>query len=152
MKVESNGSPEKGRVTEYRKPNERVFKIIIPKTNQEDMEEVADEMTKRFGGVTIFPFTVGYWRDPTGKVIYDNNYLIESVRTVERGKDHIAVYNADWNFMRNLADKAGSIFDQQSVMIEQDIIKGAEFIKPDIWKYVQKVDLPEKRKRLEKVI
>lgn len=140
-------------MVEYRKPNERVFKIIIPKTDREDMEEVADKMTQRFGGVTIFPFTIGYWRDPTGKVIYDDNYLIQSVRTVERGQDHIAVYNADWGFMRDLADRAGSIFDQQSVMIEQDIIRGAEFIKPDIWKYVQKVDLPERGiKKLEKVM
>lgn len=139
-------------MVDYRKPNERVFKIIIPKTDREDMEEVADKMTQRFGGVTIFPFTIGYWRDPTGKVIYDDNYLIQSVRTVQRGQDHIAVYNADWGFMRDLADRAGSIFDQQSVMIEQDIIRGAEFIRPDVWKYVKPIDLPDKIKNLEKII
>jgi hypothetical protein len=137
----------------YRKPNERVFKIIIPKTgDREDMEDVADEMTKRFGGVTIFPFTIGYWRDPTGKVVYDDNYIIESVRTVREGEDHIATYNADWKFMHNLADIAGSKFNQQEVMIEQDIIRGAEFVKPDIWKYITKVDLPRQEKRLETVI
>lgn len=140
-------------MVEYRKPNERVFKIIIPKTgDREDMEDVADDMTKRFGGVTIFPFTIGYWKDPTGKVIYDDNYLIESVRTVQRGQDHIAVYNADWNFMRNLADRAGSIFSQQQILVEQDIIRGAEFVKPDIWKYVRPVDLPDKTKKLEMII
>jgi hypothetical protein len=134
----------------FRTPNERVFKIIIPKTDKEEMEEIADEMTKKFGGVTILPFTLGYWKDETGKVFYDENYIIQSARTISQGQDHLKIFGNDWNFMRELADKAGSMFNQKSVMIEQDIIRGAEFVKPDIWKYIRPVDLPEKR--LEKVI
>ena len=134
----------------YRTPNERVFKIVIPKTNQEDMEEVADEMVRQFGGVTIFPFTIGYWKDPQGNTIYDNNYIITSARTIQRGQDHLKIFGADWNFMHDLASKSASQFGQQEVMIEQDIIRGAEFVKPDIWKYIRAVNLPERR--LEKVL
>jgi hypothetical protein len=134
----------------FRSPNERVFKIIVPIGKREQMEGVADKMVKNFRGVTIFPMIRGYWRNPeTGQPVYDDNFLLMSARTVNAGQDHLKIFGNDWNFMRDLAKETATKFDQQEVMIEQDIIRGAEFVKP--YSAIP-TDLQSPSRGLEKVI
>jgi hypothetical protein len=72
-----------------------------------------------------------------------------SARTVSAGEDHLKIFKNDWNFMRDLAKETATKFDQQEVMIEQDIIRGAEFVKPYT---ALPTDLPSSSRGLEKVI
>jgi len=113
-----------------RKPNEREFKLIVPLTEQKKMEEIATEMTKNFGGVTIIPFTRGFWLDSEGKAVYDDSVIMLSSRDIKRGQDHLNIFKKDWEFMQNLASKIAKELEQDTVFTQQDIIKDVELVKP----------------------
>lgn len=109
------------------KPNERVFKIIVPIWKQEVIEGIAKRMSHRFGGVTIIPMTRGFWTKD-GRNIYDDSVLMFSARDIKHGDDHRMIFANDWRFMEGLAGDVGRIMGQDAVYIEQDIARDVAFI------------------------
>jgi len=110
-----------------KKANERSYSIIIPMTKQKIVEDVADAMTKHFGGVTIFPSVRGYWRRK-GQSVYDENIMLFSARDLKKGQSPVAIFQNDWRFMRELAKEIARKTGQESIYIEQDIIRDVEFV------------------------
>jgi len=121
-----------------RTANERVFKIIVPITEQSRIEDISGKMTNRFGGATILPLTRGFWLS-NGKPVYDDSVMIFSARDIKEGQDHIRIFREDWDFMKNIAGEVGRDLKQEAVYVEQDIIREVEFVPPAPYKKMEEV-------------
>ena len=109
-----------------RKIDDIEFGIILPKYDNSGRkidpkfhEEIAEEMSKNFGGVTVIPTILGCWVGENGKLQCEENVLMFSIRdteSIEKGKNINEVINEDRKFMWELGKKAGKIFGQASIM------------------------------------
>jgi len=111
---------------------EREFKIILPKHDRgghrlstEVIKDYADKMTEHFGGVTVIPSVLGcYESEKTGRVECEENTIMMSARD----SSDESVIEKDVKFMNDLAKNAGEIFGQESIFIEEDIVKDVSFV------------------------
>ncbi len=100
------------------------YQIVIPKFDNEghrlstqELQAIADRMTKHFGGITIDPKVLGCYLDE-GETVCDENTIYTSIR-IGSTPAHAA---HDRAFMEALAEEVGVRFGQESVMttIEDD--------------------------------
>lgn len=119
---------------------ERDFKIIIPSTNSRNIIFVARNMSKQFGGVTLYPQISGLWIDATGKIVHDDNLMFFSSRDFEGRKDREKILDADRKFMKKLALNIGKKTMQDAIWVEEDIVDDVTFI-----------NIPKNNKRIKEV-
>lgn len=105
---------------------ESEFRLMIPRRKQAK-EEAVRAMSKRFGGVTVFP-VLGAWINPRGKTVYDKNYMLFSTRDLE-GLKNGSILKKDKKFLEALGRKLGIETGQEQIWIEEDIIKDVELLK-----------------------
>ena len=87
-------------------------------------------MSRHFGGVTVYPSVVGcYLPQGSNKLHCEENVLLESDRDIPPEERPVAdkIFSEDKSFMDSLADKAGKEFGQDSIFVDEDIIKDVEF-------------------------
>jgi hypothetical protein len=107
------------------KPAEEEFRMMIPR-RESAKEEAVREMSKRFGGVTVFP-VYGAWINKKGKTVYDKNFMLFSSRDLHGFKK--SIIPKDKRFMEDLARKLGAETKQEAIWLEEDIIKDIELVK-----------------------
>jgi len=115
---------------------ERSYRMVLPKFDNDGhridnsrLEPYAVEMSRHFGGVTVYPTVVGCYVPKDGELHCEENALLESARDIPQEDRPRAdeIFKRDKEFMRRLADRAGREFGQESVFVEEDIIKDVEF-------------------------
>jgi len=126
--------------------NDREYKIIIPKFDNsgrkikaEEIEKIAVEMSKHFGGTTIIPSVLGCWVDRVGELICEENIVISSLRDSESSVDWEAQKQKDENFIVNMANRIGIELGQDSILVSEDKVE-VDFVRG---RY--KKELPEKK-------
>jgi len=109
---------------------EREFKLVVPKFDNdghristEKLKEIALEMSKHFGGVSVFPKVLGCWEGKEGLECEENALLVSA-----RDSSDEKQFKDDMEFMKNLAKKVGNELGQEAVMLSEDIIKDVSFI------------------------
>ena len=88
-----------------KKINDREYNLIIPKYDNEGhkiksekIEEIAEKMSERFGGVTVFPSILGCWKSKKMPgVKCEENTIISSVRDSEGVENWEKVKRQDEN-------------------------------------------------------
>lgn len=107
---------------------DREFKIILPVSAQEITNEVSAKMSKRFGGVTMFPLLRGAWLK-SGKLVKDDVVMLSSSRDLDKVKNPMKVLDADRKFVNNLAVQYGRKLHQDSVWTEEDLLDDTNVVK-----------------------
>jgi len=113
-----------------RQINERDFKIILPVASQGMIDHAAVRMSNHFGGVTMQPLIRGLWLDQKSKLVKDDNVLLFSSRDLDDKKDKRKTLDSDRKFMKSLASEYAKRLKQDSIWIEEDIVKDVQFVKP----------------------
>jgi len=108
--------------------NERDFKIIVPVSSQGNINNIATSMSKHFGGVSVIPHIRGQWLDDKNKLVTDENMLMFSSRDSKDVKDYKGQLKKDRKFMKDLAKAIAKKLKQDSVWIEEDIVKDIIFV------------------------
>lgn len=117
--------------------NDREFGVIVPKYDNsgrrikpEVLEGIAQNISERFGGVTVYPSVAGCWipeEGPmAGELMCDENIYITTVRDSSDGVS----FEDDANFLRNLGEDVAQDLGQFSVMVTEDRME-AELIEGD---------------------
>jgi len=135
--------------------NDREFRLIIPKYDNdlhkiktEEVKEIAKEMSKHFGGVTVYPSVLGCWKDTeTGKLQCEENIVITATRDSENTKNYEEQLKKDREKMEKLAEIYGKRFGQKSVMwgrsiTEVDFTKGK--FRKSVPEHMRDIDFFEK--------
>lgn len=106
--------------------NDREFRVIVPKFDNAGqkinvglIEGVAERIADRFGGVTVFPTTLGCWQPEDGGLMCEENVVMSTVRD---STDNVPI-DDDQAWFRDLARNIGKDFGQFSVMVAEDAIE-----------------------------
>lgn len=113
--------------------NDREFRIIVPKFDNASqkirpdvLEDIAGRISGRFGGVTVFPSTLGCWQPDDGGLMCEENVVFTTVRD---SADNVPIAE-DQDWFRDLAHEVGVDLGQFAVMVAEDIVE-TQFITGD---------------------
>jgi len=124
--------------------NEKEFTLILPKFDNEGnpisdsvLQDVAEKISKRFGGVTVIPDVLGCWHnDKTNELQCENNARILVGRDCEskitkylmkkENKTCDEIMEDDSVFMKNLAREVGVELGQSGIFLTEDIANISE--------------------------
>jgi len=109
---------------------EREFRLIVPRTDNSGnlirtsvFQDVAQTLTNRFNGVTIYPRVGGCFRNDSGGIDCD---LSVEFQVVVQGPP--AQLQAAQQFMVGLATRLGNELGQESMFEQQDLASRTQFV------------------------
>lgn len=113
--------------------NDREFRVIVPKFDNAGqkirvglIQNIAERISRRFGGVTVIPTTLGCFQPEDGDLICEENVIFSTVRDSEDGVN----VRDDEVWMRELAHDIGEEFGQIAVMVSEDVVE-SQFVSGD---------------------
>jgi len=115
---------------------ERSFRIIFPRYDNsaqpikaEYLEELANQLVDRFGGVTMWE-SIGCFRpEPEEPLLCDENYVMESVMQVQVETKTTAWKQVDdaTEWMQKLSDRVAKDLGQDSIFVSIETDSRTEF-------------------------
>ena len=106
---------------------DRIFSVIVPKYSNsgeristEKISEYAKKMAGEFGGVTVHPTVLGCWVTKDGKLVCEENVLMEAALDASEMPDYEVEKKRE--FVKKLAKDIGKELGQEAVMAWEDVI------------------------------
>lgn len=102
---------------------ERTFRMLLPKYDNagrridtDALRDIAKEVARRFGGVTVSPVELGCWVGPDDRLQCEENLALEVTRTGATPEQ----LEQDRQWFLDLARRAGRLLGQEAVFVQEE--------------------------------
>jgi len=110
------------------------FRIIVPKYSNageristDVLAKYAKAIAEKFGGVTVYPSTIGCWVTKDGSLQCEENIVIEAdLETSELREEDVKEYE---EFVKDIAKRIANDLGQEEVMYTIDVLEDVVSVK-----------------------